>query len=148
MRRPTRAQSGIVTPPGFVLARGSVLLIVAVILASAAGLTSPESVLLLTVAAATCSVGGSVRIGAALGVIAWFLVTGFVVNSHAELRLSGIEDLVRLLVLVAAPVVVASVPHARRWLHHRRPARVQIRPNIPEVARRDLTPPDLTQGAH
>lgn len=47
-------------------------------------------------------------VGAAIGVIAWLCVTGFDVYRLGEIRITGIEDVVRAAALVSAGVLAAS----------------------------------------
>jgi hypothetical protein len=68
-------------------------------------------------AAAAASVAGwslmaPPEVGAALGAVAWALVTGFDVNSAGELVLTGVPDAVRAAVLVGVGLAAAA---AGRW---------------------------------
>jgi hypothetical protein len=56
-----------------------------------------------------CSVGMSRTTSAAAGVIAWLVVTGFVVNHDGTLRYDGPADLARLALLVGMALLASGV---------------------------------------
>ena len=70
--------------------------------------------LLVAVVVAGCSKGLGPVPALAVGVIGWLFVTGFVVNDGGALRLTGVADLVRLVVLLGvaqACALAGRIPH-------------------------------------
>jgi hypothetical protein len=63
----------------------------------------------LVLLAVACSRHQPVAVAAGVGVVAWCLLTGFVVDGTGALRVDGTGDLVRLGVLVGAAVATALV---------------------------------------
>ena len=66
----------------------------------AAGAPDSLRALLVIAVVAGCSLGVRAVPALAVGVIGWLFVTGFVVNDAGALRLSGVGDLGRLVVLL------------------------------------------------
>ena len=67
----------------------------------AAGAPDSLRALLVTVVVAGCSLGVRAVPALAVGLIGWLFVIGFVVNDGGVLRLTGVGDLGRLVVLLA-----------------------------------------------
>jgi len=71
----------------------------------AAGAPNPVRALLVAVVVAGCGWGLRAGPAVAVGAIGWLFVTGFVVNDAGVLRLTGVGDLGRLVVLLGVAQV-------------------------------------------
>ncbi|MGZ4497086.1 MAG: hypothetical protein ACXVWZ_06350 [Nocardioides sp.] len=76
--------------------------------ARAGELPGAVQVALLAALAAACAVAQPAGTAAALGLVAWLVVLGFVVHDDGSLTGAGPADAARLVVLVALPVLVAG----------------------------------------
>ena len=114
IRRPAQAADETIPPPAFVLAGGSVALLVATVAATELRMPTNTALVMLALIAAAASIRTSAPVAVSLAVIAWLLLVGFVVNRLGELRIHSREDWFRLGLLVASSSVVAFVTRRRR----------------------------------
>lgn len=96
------------------LAGGALCLFVLAVLLK--DLATPVVLAVLAVAVGLWSLYARVWAGAALGVIAWLLLTGFEVGGTGDLVFSGVADAVRLGLLVASGVA-GSLVGGLQWVH-------------------------------
>jgi len=103
-----------VEEPGVRFGIANVLIVVVLLAAAAVHLTGRQTeVVTVTVAGLACS-GLSLLVTASVGVVAWAMVTGFVVNDHGVLTV-GHSDLFRLAAFALLTGAVALA--ARRALN-------------------------------
>ena len=72
-----------------------------------AGAPAATQMAMVTVLLVVCSLNQPYRAALAVAVVAWLLVTGFVVNQYGDLHLSGKGDLYRLSFLVLLALAAA-----------------------------------------
>jgi hypothetical protein len=99
-----------VDEPGVRFGIANALIVMVLIAAATTHLTGPETEALTIAAAGLACSGLSVLVTASVGVVAWALFTGFVVNRLGALTV-GHHDLLRLATFAVVTGVVAHVGH-------------------------------------
>jgi hypothetical protein len=99
-----------IAEPGVRFGIANALLVAALFLAGSVHLTGEETGLLALVVGGLASSGLSLRFSTGVGVVAWAMFTGFVVNRYGLLTF-GHDDLLRLLAFPLATVGLATLVH-------------------------------------
>jgi hypothetical protein len=100
-----------VDQPGVRYGLSTALLVADLFISAAARLTGQETEVLTVVVAGLASCGLSLLLRASIGIVAWAMFTGFVVNRFGSLTFHH-DDVRRLLLFPLATVVLAAL--ARR----------------------------------
>jgi hypothetical protein len=96
--------------PGVRYGISSALLIAALFSAAAARLTGEETEILTVIVAGLATCGLTLLLRASIGIVAWAMFTGFVINDYGSLTFHH-DDLLRLLLFPLATVALAAVAH-------------------------------------
>jgi hypothetical protein len=104
------ARQHLVDEPGIRFGLANALLVMTLLGAAAARLALAATTSLAVLVAGLASVGLPVLMTAWIGLVAWALVTGFVVNQYGELTFQD-GDLVRLGVFAVGTLALAVIVH-------------------------------------